>query len=167
MNKENYRSAFSAIRPSEETVERIMEMTNKKHNINVKRLVACIAAVVMILCTMVVIANAATDGAVTQAISETASQVVEAAESFSKKIHVFVNGEKVEADVKVEEHTGDDGEINYSGEVYITSPNGGEYSRVEFDFDNSEGDIGYGVGEIDIIINDSVEAAIPTTVAAE
>lgn len=167
MNKENYRSAFSAIRPSEETVERIMEMTNKKHNINVKRLVACIAAVVMILCTMVVIANAATDGAVTQAISETASQVVEAAESFSKKMHVFVNGEKVEADVKVEEHTGENGDTYYSGEVYITSPNGGEYSRVEFDFDNSVGDIGYGVGEIDIIINGSGEAYVPTTSVAE
>ncbi|MBQ7101864.1 MAG: hypothetical protein IJN81_09530 [Clostridia bacterium] len=141
-------------------------MTNKKHHTNVKRLVACLAAAALIICTLGVVANAATDGAVTEAIAETASQVVEAAETFSRKIHVFVNGEKVEAEVKVEEHTGEDGEAYYSGEVYVTSPDGDEYNRVEFDFDNSEGDIGYGVGEIDIIINDSIEAAIPTTVAA-
>ncbi|MBQ6931639.1 MAG: hypothetical protein IJN38_05855 [Clostridia bacterium] len=167
MNRTDYKSAFSQIRPSDSSIERIMEMTNKKHHTNVKRLVACLAAAALIICTLGVVANAATDGAVTEAIAETASQVVEAAETFSRKIHVFVNGEKVEAEVKVEEHTGDDGNPYYSGEVYVTSPDGGKNSRVEFDFDNSEGDIGYGVGEIDIIINDSIEAAIPTTVAAE
>lgn len=166
MNRTDYKSAFSKIRPSDSSIERIMEMTNKKHHTTVKRLVACIAAVALIICTLGVVANAATDGAVTEAIAETASQVVEAAETFSRKIHVFVNGERVEAEVKVEEYTGDDGETYYSGEVYVTDPDSDTYSRIEFDFDDSEGDIGFGAGEIDVIINDSEEAAIPTTVAA-
>lgn len=166
MNRTDYKSAFSQIRPSDSSIERIMEMTNKKHHTNVKRLVACIAAVALIICTLGVVANAATDGAVTEAIAETASQVVEAAQTFSKKIHVFVNGERIEAEVKVEEHTGNDGETYYSGEVYVTDPNDGEYTRLEFEFDDSEGDIGFGAGKIDVIINDSLEAAIPTTVAA-
>ncbi len=166
MNRTDYKSAFSQIRPSDSSIERIMEMTNKKHHTNVKRLAVCIAVVALILCTLGVVANAATDGAVTEAIAETASQVVEAAQTFSKKIHVFVNGERVEAEVKVEEHTGDDGNPYYSGEVYVTSPDADEYSRIEFDFDDSEGDIGFGEGKIDIIINDSEEAYIPTTVVA-
>lgn len=169
MNRTDYKSAFSKIRPSDNSIERIMEMTNKKHHTNVKRLVACIAAVALIICTLGVIANAATDGAVGEAIAETASQVVEAAQTFTKKIHVFVNGEKVEADVKVEEHTGDDGGTYYTGEISVTEPNGDNYSKIEFEIDgeNLDGDIGFGAGEIDVIINDSLAAAIPTTVAAE
>lgn len=181
MNRTDYKSAFSQIRPSDSSIERIMEMTNKKHHTNVKRLVACIAAVALIICTLGVVANAATDGAVTEAIAETASQVVEAAQTFSKKIHVFVNGEKVDADVKVEEYTGDDGKTYYAGEISVTEPNGDSYSKIEFEIDgsNCDGDIGFGTviindksesseaAEIDVIINDSEKAAIPTTVVAE
>lgn len=174
MNRTDYKSAFSQIRPSDGSIERIMEMTNKKHHTNVKRLVACIAAVALIICTLGVIANAATDGAVSEAISD-------AAEKLTKRVHVFVNGEKVDADVKVEEYTGDDGKTYYTGEILVTEPNGDTYSKIEFEIDGSDtdGDIGFGTviindksesseaAEIDVIINDSVEAAIPTTALAE
>lgn len=180
MNRTDYKSAFSQIRPSDGSIERIMEMTNKKHHINTKRLAACIVAVALIICTLGVVANAATDGAVTEAISDAAEKAVEVAGTFSRKIHVFVNGEKVDADVKVEEYTGDDGKTYYTGEISVTEPNGDHYSKIEFEIDGSEGDgdIGFGTviindksenseaAEIDVILNDSVEAYVPTTVVA-
>ena len=174
MNRTDYKSAFSKIRPSDSSIERIMEMTNKKHHTNVKRLVACIVAVALIICTLGVVANAATDGAVGEAISD-------AAEKFTKKVHVFVNGEAVDFDVNVEEHTGEDGETYYVGEISVTEPNGDSYSKIEFEIDGSEGDgdIGFGTviindksesseaAEVDLILNDSEEAHIPTTAVAE
>lgn len=174
MNRTDYKSAFSQIRPSDSSIERIMEMTNKKHRTNVKRLVACIAAVALIICTLGVIANAATDGAVSEVISD-------AAEKLTKKIHVFVNGDAVDFDVNVEEQTGEDGETYYVGEITVTEPNGDHYSKIEFEIDGSDtdGDIGFGTviindksessqaAEIDVILNNSIEAHIPTTAAAE
>lgn len=174
MNRTDYKSAFSQIRPSDNSLERIMEMTDKKQKTTAKRFVSCMAAIAVILCTLGVVANAATDGAVTEAISNVA-------ETFSKKVHVFVNGESVDVDVNVEEHTGEDGSTYFVGEISVTEPNGDHYSKIEFEIDGSDtdGDIHFGTviindksenseaAEVDLILNDSDDEYVPTTVAAE
>lgn len=64
MNKDNYKNAFSQVRPSEETVERIFEMseTKKRGFIRHKGLIAIVACLIALLCGTLT-ANAATDGA--------------------------------------------------------------------------------------------------------
>lgn len=63
MNKNNYKKAFSQVRPSDEAIERIFEMTEKKNRkIKHKGLIVAIACLVALLCGTLT-ANAATDGA--------------------------------------------------------------------------------------------------------
>lgn len=160
MNKTDYKHTFSKIHPSDETVERIMDMTNKKRFTKGKSIIACMAAIALLICTMGVIANAATDGAVTQTIAD-------AAESLSKKVYVFVNGEKTEAELTVEEHTDADGNSYYTGEVSITTPDSDTADKIEIELEGEEGDAVYGAGEIDIVLTDNLENAFIPTTAAE
>ncbi len=67
MNKK-YKSAFSHICPSEKSVERIFDMTEKK-KIKLRPLLVA-AAIVALLAVSVVSANAATDGAVVEDVIE-------------------------------------------------------------------------------------------------
>ncbi len=84
MNKK-YKEAFSNVSPSEKSVERIFEMTQKK-KISLKPLL--IAAIVIATSAVCLVsANAATDGA-----------VVEQAEKIVNSIKVFINGEEAHED---------------------------------------------------------------------
>lgn len=161
MIKNEYKNAFSKVHPSDEAIERIMDMTNTKQAKSIKRVLIMAMVIISILCSFGVMANAATDGAVTDAISEVADVI-------SKKVHVLVNGKEVEQKVIISEETDENGNTVYYGEVDITSPDGDTDSYIEFEFegDIENGDIYLGAGNIDIIINDSIEACVPTTVEA-
>lgn len=67
MNK--YKRTFSQIRPSEETIERIFEMSEKKsRRMKSKGLIAVLVCLAALLCGTLT-ANAATDGALFEGIS--------------------------------------------------------------------------------------------------
>lgn len=65
MNSDNYKKAFSNIRPSDERLERIFDMTEKKKRVRgvKKGLIAVMAVIIALMCG-VLTANAATDGAI-------------------------------------------------------------------------------------------------------
>lgn len=63
MLRDNYKKAFSQINPSEETIERIFEMTEKKRYKRVRKGFIIAIALIAVLLFGVLTANAATDGA--------------------------------------------------------------------------------------------------------
>ena len=163
MNKKDYKEVFSKIQPSDKVEERILNMINQKRTISFKRILITALVVVSLLCSVGVFANAATDGAVGEAISQVAEAAV-------KKVVVLINGKKTEQEIVLEESVGKDGEAYYKGEVLITAPDGEEEARVEFEMD-SEGTAiglgGIGAEDINAVIADEFELYIPTTVEAE
>lgn len=161
MNKNKYKEAFSKIQPSDNVEERIVNMTtNRKNFISFKRVLITALVVVSLLCSVGVFANAATDGAVGEAISQVAEKVI-----------VFINGEKTEQDLLIiEEGVGKDGEPYYKGEVQIKDSDGEEKGKVEFEMDGEGAAIGLeGIKseDIDAIIAEGFEVHIATTVEAE
>lgn len=82
MNRENYIAAFSKVYPSDECIERIMNMTNeKKKKIFYKPLIA-VAVIISLLLIGGIMANAATDGKV----AESAKTVFDRITSFPVKV---------------------------------------------------------------------------------
>lgn len=164
MNKKEYREVFSKIQPSDEAEERIMNMTtNRKNFSGCKRVLVTALVVISLLCSVGVFANAATDGAVGEAISEAAQAAVQ-------KVIVFINGEKTQQEIILQESVGEDGETHYKGEISITVPDGEEEAWVEFEADNEGVAIGMAgeiVGDISTVLADEFELYIPTTVQAE
>lgn len=114
MSKKQYTETFSKLHPSDESIERIMSMTDKKYVSGVRKTLIIAAVVISILCSVGLAANAATDGAVADSVSE-------AFETVSKKITVMVNGEEKEADVTVTKKTGPAGEEVYEAEAKINT----------------------------------------------
>lgn len=124
MSKKQYKEAFSNIHPSDESIERIMSMTNKKHIYAFPKAMIILAIIISLFCSVGLVANAATDGAVAETISEAAKEVSrkisasvngkeEAEKEFSRKITVSVNGEETEGEVIVTPVTAPDGEELY------------------------------------------------------
>lgn len=85
MNKTKYKEVFSKVHPSDETIERIFEMTNQKYNKSIKTL-AIVMALIAVLCSFGIVAYASTDGEIKETISN-------AVETVKKEITVLVNGE--------------------------------------------------------------------------
>lgn len=159
MNEKEYKEVFSKIQPSDIVEERILCMTNKKIFISCKRTLITALVVVSLICSLGIFANAATDGAVSEAISQVAEKVI-----------VLINGKETEQELVLEEGVGKDGEPYYKGEVSITVPDGEAAARVEFEIDSEGaafGMAGEAVGEIEAVLADGFELHIPTTVAAE
>lgn len=69
MNSDNYKKAFSNIRPSDERLERIFDMTEKKKRARgfKKGLIVVIAVMSVLMCGALT-ANAATDGALFEGV---------------------------------------------------------------------------------------------------
>ncbi len=84
MNKTKYKEVFSKVHPSDETIERIFDMTNKKYKSI--RTLAIIMALIAVLCSFGIVAYASTDGEIKETISN-------AVETVKKEITVLVNGE--------------------------------------------------------------------------
>lgn len=161
MNKTEYKEAFSKIHPSDKVEERIINMTtNRKNFVSFKRVLVTALVVISLICCAGVFANAATDGAVGEAISQAAQKVI-----------VFINGEETKQDLLIfEEGKGKDGEPYYKGEVLIKDPNGKEDAKIEFEIDYEGVEIGVGgtiAEDIDAVIADEFELYIPTTAEAE
>lgn len=159
MNNKEYKEVFSKIQPSAKVEERIMCMTNRNKAITLKRVLITALVAVSLFCSLGIFANAATDGAVGEAISQAAQKVI-----------VFINGEKTEQELVVEKNVGEDGEPYYKGEVSITVPDGEAAARVEFEIDSEGAAIGWAgesIGEIEAVLSDEFELHIPTTAEAE
>ncbi len=97
MSKKQYIETFSTLNPSEESIERIMSMTDKKRISRLNKTLIIIAVVISLLCSVGLVANAATGGAVAESVSEVVEKV-------SKKMTVLVNGkeEKVTVSEKID-----------------------------------------------------------------
>lgn len=85
MNKTKYKEAFSKVHPSDETIERIFDMTNKKNYKSIRTL-AIVMALIAVLCSFGIVAYASTGGEIKETISN-------AVETVKKEITVLVNGE--------------------------------------------------------------------------
>lgn len=85
MNKTKYEEVFSRVHPSDETLERIFEMTNKKYSTSIKKL-AVVLALIAVLFSFAIVAYASTDGEIKETVSN-------AVETIKKEISVSVNGE--------------------------------------------------------------------------
>ncbi|MCM1364568.1 MAG: hypothetical protein NC122_06690 [Faecalibacterium sp.] len=69
MNKEKYKQTFSGIYPSDEAIERIFNMTEKKNKRIKFKAMIVIAAIVALFTCATLTANAATDGAIFEGMS--------------------------------------------------------------------------------------------------
>ena len=63
MNKDRYQNALSGVRPSEQSIERILSMTENKQKHIKKGWIIALAAAIILVCALFTV-NAATDGAV-------------------------------------------------------------------------------------------------------
>lgn len=124
MSKKQYKEAFSNIHPSDESIERIMSMTNKKHICAFPKAMIILAIIISLFCSVGLVANAATDGAVAETISDAAKEASrkitvlvngkeESEKEFSRKIKVSVNGKEEDGEVFVTPVTAPDGEEIY------------------------------------------------------
>lgn len=139
MLRDNYKKAFSQINPSEETIERIFEMTEKKRFKRVyKGFIIAIALVAALLCGSLT-ANAATDGALFEGIT-----LIMNGEKVDLKDYIvnhssYVNEdgakvEKYEFDIKEDDNGGSlifevegDPETSFIIEAHVTEKEDGSY----------------------------------------
>ena len=101
-NKEKYISSFSGVEPSDEIKERILNMASTKKRYSLKVL-AVVLATLMLIATAMLTANAATDGAISERISEVSKEITE-------KFSVMINGKEIDVTIKytpVTDETGD------------------------------------------------------------
>lgn len=167
MNKTKYKKTFSQIYPSDDTVERILDMGNKKNTVVLKKVFAIVLIIALIICSVGIMADAATNGEMSEKISEVADDV-------SRKLRVFINGKEAENFELVTE-TNENGETSYKasidlpeGYVNVTAEKIDEALTdiIEFEIDYSDSDDGDYVfsGEVyDVIISDSEDVYVPTT----
>lgn len=134
MSKEQYIDTFSNIHPSNEAIERIMNMTSKKHFTSIKKTIIVLAAIITIICSIGFVANAASDGSVTEKVS----QVLE---SISNKITVLINGEETQVDINVTEKTNAEGEKYYEAQVDVDIPEDNAEIEYEFQLDDTDSDL--------------------------
>lgn len=151
MNSDNYKKAFSNIRPSDERLERIFDMTEKKKKVRglKKGLIAVMAVIIALMCGALT-ANAATDGALFDGVK------------------LIMNGEEVKISDYLKEHrsyTADDGTV--VDEYKFDLPEGAGSLSIE-DIDNSAelefaGEVENGEGELELSIEKNGEAESDTT----
>ena len=125
-----------------------MSMTNKKHFTGFSKTLVALVAVISILCSIGLVANAATDGAV----AETVSEVFEAV---SNKVTILINGKETEAEIDVSEKTNSDGEKYYEAEIKVDIPDA--YAEVECEL-QLDGDTV--MEDIDSALQESIELHI-------
>lgn len=153
MNKTEYKKAFSQIQPSDEVVERILEMSEKKKLMpKTKTLLVAIAVIAVLVCATFSV-NAATDGAVASYVTEKASQVLP--ENISNIFNIVINGKKVDVDTdKITHET-------------LSTPDGVQYEHYEYNdndmmirvdsYDDSANQATYGIDTADEFVTGVVE----------
>lgn len=148
MSKKQYTDTFSNIHPSDETIERIMSMTNKKHFTGFSKTLVALVAVISILCSIGLVANAATDGAVAETVSEVFEVV-------SNKVTILINGKETEAEIDVSEKTNSDGEKYYEAEIKVDIPDAYVEAKCELQLDGDTV-----MEDIDSALQESIELHI-------
>ena len=118
-NRELYIDVMSGIQPSENVIERIMDMTDSKRKFKPKKGLIAVLVVIAILAFGGITANAATDGAVAEYISNTLTALVTTGE----------NGEKL---VTI------DGEVQGAGEIVLIDENGTEEGVLYYDIQSDD-----------------------------
>lgn len=119
-NKKLYIDVISRIQPSEDVIERIMDMTNQKNKFRPRKSLIAVLVVIAMLAFGGITANAATDGAVAEYISNTVKAFVTTGE----------NGEKL---VKI------DGEIqDGAGEIVLIDENGTTEGVLHYDIQSDD-----------------------------
>ncbi len=103
-NKKKYISSFSGVEPSDEIKERILNMASTKKRCSFKAFAVVVAVLIMVTAALFT-ANAATDGAIGEKISEVSKEITE-------KISIMFNGEEIEVTVKQTVVTDENGDSN-------------------------------------------------------
>lgn len=124
MFRDNYKKAFSQINPSDETVERIFEMTEKKHSKKLRKGLIIAIAIIAVLLLGTLTVNAATDGAlfdppISFFANSNAINLI-SGDPVNKTSYVDENGNKVD---RYDFDTDGDGEVDYSAYA-ILNPDG-------------------------------------------
>lgn len=117
MNKNDYKKAMSAVRPSDQTVERIMDMTQTKKRRGLKKGIVAVLVILAVLICGGITANAATDGALFE------------------NVKLFINGEEVAADDFVDYNAYTDDEGNDVEEYIVSIPDESDVSDGEIRFE--------------------------------
>ena len=131
-NKELYIDVISRIQPSEDVIERIMDMTNQKNKFRPRKSLIAVLVVIAMLAFGGITANAATDGAVAEYISNTVKVLVNGKETDST-VTTDENGEKhvkIDADIK-------DGE----NEIIVNNEETGEEEIVHYEIEFEDGGV--------------------------
>lgn len=159
MNKENYKRAFSQIRPSEETIERILNMPEKKSkSFKIRPLVAA-AVTVSLLAGAMLTAHAAVENGASVPFDELKTIAQGSPYSTLKNVvEMIINGEKVDVSdygVNVNEYVDDKG--NALKQFDIDLPDGSKTGIVT---DGDETTVMYEYNEfVSNVYNPSDEAA--------
>lgn len=155
MNKEEFVSVMSGVQSSDETLERIMNMTTPKKHFRVRKSLVVVLAIIMILALGGVSANAATDGAVAEYISNT--------------VKVLVNGKETDSEITTDEngskHIKINGDLQTNGEneIVIKNDKDGTEQIVHYEIQSNDKETAWSLdGDTYVVANNFQE---PTTVA--
>lgn len=147
MNKENYKRAFSAVHPSDKTVERILEMPENKQKKAMPRKLVMVLAILTTITGGMLTANAATDGAVLDGtLFKDIRMVIDGKEANAAdyitehKTTTDKEGNKVDTyEIAIPDDTGDDTQSLMSAVYTIVAD--GDYTgdpTIEIDTDKQE-----------------------------
>lgn len=140
MNRKEFKNAMSGVQPSDKTIERIMDMAQSKKRIRIKRGLVTVLVIVAILAFGGITANAATDGAVAEYISDTVKVLVNGKETASS-VTIDKNGDK---HIKIEGKVTDG-----ANEIVIKDEENGTEDVIRYDIQIEDdgvewsGDAGY------------------------
>lgn len=132
MNSDNYKKAFSNIRPSDERLERIFDMTEKKKRARgfKKGLIVVIAVLSVLMCGALT-ANAATDGALFDGIKLVINGEEANVSNYLKSHGSYTNDNGDVVDVYTFELDDEDGAVSIEVES-----EGSEADSIEFEVDS-------------------------------
>ena len=150
MSKKQYIETFADIHPSDEFMERIICMKEKKQGSTIRKTVVVLAVVISVLFAMGAVAYAASDGEIMNTVTETFDLI-------AGKVYVFVNGEKAEAELNVSEQIGENGETVYIVEMGLPIP--GDDTGIEIRYDGGVTDI----AAFDLYVQTALEDAMEST----
>lgn len=149
MSKKQYIETFSDIHPSDEFMERIMCMKDKRQNHSIKKAVVVLAVAVSVLFALGAVAYAATDG-------EIMNTVVNTFDLVAGKVYILVNGEETEAELNISEQVNEDGETVYYVEMGLPFGDGTEI-EVQYEGDVSD------IAAFDLYIQHESESVMQET----
>lgn len=161
-NKELYIDVMSGIQPSENVIERIMDMTDSKRKFKPKKGLIAVLVVIAILAFGGITANAATDGAVAEYISNTLTALVTTGENGEKLVTIDGEVQDGAGEIVLKDENGTtEGVLHYdiqsdddTVKAFVTTDENGEKCAVIV------GDMQDGAGEMVVIDEETGEEEI-------